>query len=419
MIYQIYSYQKTEQNLRQGPLGAFVDELAKVLLEKGYPKKYLKPRFAVIGELSHWLTQKKIKLCNLNQPQIELFIQHRCEQTSMVEHGEIVTLNFLFGVLRSYGCMPLPEPEKICENEIEAPLSSYNQYLIEDKGLSSSTIFHYIFHVRYFLSEFFNSKPVNLNSICTQNITEFVRKYANEHSSGESSLMVTSLRSFFRFLLLRGNIVVDLASCVLTVANRKHNRIPQFLTSEELEHLLEHSKGKDSLRLRNYAILLLLARLGLRACEIVRLTLDDIDWDHGEIIIRGKGAKRARFPLLIDVGEALAAYLKNGRPTCPTRRLFICTRPPLKPLGNSSTVSTIVCRCLKSAGLNTQKKGAHLFRHTLAAECLRKGATLAEIGKILRHRRIDTTAIYAKVDFTKLVTIAQPWPDPSLSGGVA
>lgn len=306
MIYQIYSYQKTEQNLRQGPLGAFVDELAKVLLEKGYPKKYLKPRFAVIGELSHWLTQKKIKLCNLNQSQIELFIQHRCEQTSMVEHGEIVTLNFLFGVLRSYGCMPLPEPEKICENEIEAALSSYNQYLIEDKGLSSSTIFRYIFHVRYFLSDLFNSKPVNLNSICTQNIMEFVRKYANEHSSGESSLMVTSLRSFFRFLLLRGNIVVDLASCVLTVANRKHNRIPQFLTSEELEHLLEHSKGKNSLRLRNYAILLLLARLGLRACEIVRLTLDDIDWDHGEIIIRGKGARRARFPLLTDVGEALA-----------------------------------------------------------------------------------------------------------------
>ena len=165
--------------------------------------------------------------------------------------------------------------------------------------------------------------------------------------------------------------------------------------------------------------MLLLARLGLRASEIVALTLDDIDWEHGELTICGKGARQSLFPLPMDVGEALVAYLKNGRPSCATRKLFICARPPVKPLKSSPTVSSIVCRCLKKAGLNPPKKGAHLLRHTLATECLRRGATLPEIGEILRHRQIDTTAIYAKVDFTRLETIARPWPDPCFLGGEA
>ncbi len=417
MTHQIYYRKKTEQDLRKEPLRTFIDELATALLEKGYPKRYLRSRFTVIGELNRWLIQKKIKLCNLNQPQIERFIQHRSKQTSMIERGEIATLKFLFEVLRSHGCIPPPEPEKVYENEIETLLSSYNHYLIEEQGLSSSTISNYIPRVRCFLLDLFISKPINLKTVCAQNIMEFVRKYANEHSSAENSLMVSSLRSFFRFLLLRGRITVDLASCVPSVANWEHARIPQYLSSQELENMLEHNKGDTPLKIRNYAILLLLARLGLRASEVVSLTLDDIDWEHGEIVVRGKGATRSRFPLPVDVGEALVAYLKKGRPACSTRRLFICSKPPLKPIGHSSTVSTIVRSSLKHAGLNPPNKGAHLFRHTLATECLRKGATLPEIGEILRHRQIDTTAIYAKVDLAKLETIVQPWPDSSFAGG--
>jgi len=418
MTHQIYYRQITEQDLRQEPLGTFIDELATALLEKGYPKKYLRSRFAVIGELNSWLIERKIKLCNLNQPQIERFIQHRSKQTSMVKRGEIVTLKYLFEVLRSHGCIPPPEPEKICKNKIEALLSLYNQYLIEEQGLLSTTISNYIARVRCFLSDLFNSRLINFDNIHALNIAEFVRKYAFGHSSGESSLMITSLRSFFRFLLFRGRITVNLASCVPSVANWKHARIPQYLSSQELENMLEHNKGETPLKIRNYAILLLLARLGLRASEVVSLTLDDLNWEHGEITIRGKGASRSRFPLPVDVGEALVAYLKKGRPACLTRRFFICSKSPLKPIGHSSTVSAIVRSSLKHAGLNPPNKGAHLFRHTLATECLRRGATLPEIGEILRHRQIDTTAIYAKVDFGKLETIAQPWPDPSFIGGV-
>jgi len=415
MTYQIYSSQKTEQNLRQGPLGAYVDELVTVFLQNGYVEKYIRPRFAVVSELNRWLIRKEIRLCDLNQSKINEFFQYRSNQTSMSRRGEKTTLDLLLRLLYDHRSIPTKPAEKIVDDGTKDILGSYRQYLVEDKGLSYSAITSYVHRIHQFLLAVFRSKPLNFASLYTKDITEFVRKYATKYSPKSSALMVSSLRSFFRFLLLRGEISVDLAACVPTVANRKHTHIPQYLTSQELEQLLTHSAGQTALQLRNYAILLLLSRLGFRACEVVKLTLDDLDWEHGEIIVRGKG-KETRFPLPVDVGQALVAYLKYGRPSCPTRRFFISSKAPRKPL-TTVAVSTIVHTRLQKAGLNTPKKGAHLLRHTLATECLRKGASLSEIGQILRHEHIDTTAIYAKVDFERLRTIVQPWPDASFFGG--
>ena len=337
----------------------------------------------------------------------------------MSRRGEMVTLDLLLGMLRIHGEIPFLQPEETSQNEIERILSRYNHHLVEVQGLSSSTVSNYLCRTRRFLLKIFGSRAVDFDAVCAQSITRFVREYAPQYSCGESGLMVCALRSFLRFLLLQGEIAVELASCVPTVPNRRHASVPQYLSPQELEHLHERNKGECPLQIRNHAILLLLSRLGLRASEVVALTLEDIDWEHGELVINGKGARQSLFPLPMDVGEALVAYLKNGRPSCATRKLFICARPPVKPLKSSPTVSSIVCRCLKKAGLNPPKKGAHLLRHTLATECLRRGATLPEIGEILRHRQIDTTAIYAKVDFTRLETIARPWPDPRFSGGEA
>jgi len=322
-------------------------------------------------------------------------------------------------VLRNHGDIPPIETKEASEGEVGQTLGLYNQYLVDEQGLSLGTVSHYLSHTRRFLSHVFSSKPVDFGTVCAQNITEFVREYAQEHGCAVSALMVCSLRSFLRFLLLRGKITADLASCMPTVPNRKHNTIPQYLSPQELDHLLACSKDGSSLGIRNYAILLLLSRLGFRASEVVTLTLDDVDWQHGELVIRGKGAKRTRFPLPVEVGEALVNYLKHSRPLCSTRSFFICSRAPIGPFKSGSAVGSIVKRCIERAGLNPPKKGAHLLRHTLATTCLRRGATLPEVGEILRHRKIDTTAIYAKVDFARLVTIAQPWPDPSFSGGGA
>jgi integrase len=161
---------------------------------------------------------------------------------------------------------------------------------------------------------------------------------------------------------------------------------------------------------RNYAVLKLLARLGLRACEIVALTLEDIDWTNATITVRCKGGRSAVLPLPSDVGQAVATYLRVGRPHCDSRRVFVRHRAPIRGFAHSITVSTIVRRALIRAGVESVRKGAHLFRHTLATDLLRQGASLDEIGEVLRHRSPNTTALYAKVDLIALQSLALPWP---------
>ena len=419
MTHQIYAdrYKRLDQKLREGPSGPFVDELASVLVAKGYPEKYLKVRFKVIRALNQWLIRRKVNLSQLDTHRINQFVRYRSKQTEMCRRGEIVTLNKLISIMKNRGV--IPNEVAVCKpkSETERVLSTYKEYLIEEQGLSLTTISRYFFQSRKFLCRIFHLQPVNFSTVSAQDIVTFIREYAREHSAAESSMMVCSVRSFLRFLVLRGEIGASLVECVPTVPSRRHQHIPSHLSGEELAHLLKCSKGKRPVQRRNYAILLLLAQLGLRASEVATLTLDDIDWEQGELTIQGKGNKQTQLPLPVDVGNALVAYLKHARPACSTRRVFISIRPPHRPFKNGVAVSTIVNRSVKRAGLNPLNKGAHLLRHTLATVCLRKGATLPEIGEILRHESIDTTAIYAKVDFTRLRTLVMSWPAPSFNGG--
>jgi site-specific recombinase XerD len=221
---------------------------------------------------------------------------------------------------------------------------------------------------------------------------------------------VTSLRSFFRFLLAQGEIEVVLAGAVPSVADWRQSSVPKYLPREQVERVLQACDLDTSTGRRNHALLLLLARLGLRAGEVVALELDDIDWRTGEITIHGKGSSHDRMPLLPDVGKALAIYLRRDRPRCSTRRVFVRTRAPYRGFASSAAVSTIVCTALRRAGLEPPVRGAHLLRHSLATGMLHAGASMAEIGQVLRHRSPATTEIYAKVDFNALRGLAQPWP---------
>ena len=223
--------------------------------------------------------------------------------------------------------------------------------------------------------------------------------------------MVGALRSFFRFLRWRGDIAIDLASSVPKVADWRLSALPKFLPADEVERLISCCPRGTVTGQRDYTLLLLLARLGLRAGEVVALTLDDIDWQAGELTVRGKGGREDRLPIPRDVGQAMATYLRQRRPRgCSTRRFFIRRRAPRRGFASSVAVCTIVRRALERAGIASPRKGAHLLRHSLATEMLRKGGSFAEIGEILRHRSVDTTAIYAKVDVTALQALAQPWP---------
>jgi integrase len=186
--------------------------------------------------------------------------------------------------------------------------------------------------------------------------------------------------------------------------------LPKYLPAQEVELLLESCDPKSLVQQRDHAILLLLARLGLRAGEIVQMTLEDIDWETGELTVRGKGGRADRLPMDREVGQALARYLRYGRPRCSSRRVFIRWHAPHRGLAGSAAIDAVVRRALKRAGLNPRLKGAHLLRHSLATRMIGRGASLSEIGQILRHQLPKTTALYAKVDLQALRALAQPWP---------
>jgi len=218
------------------------------------------------------------------------------------------------------------------------------------------------------------------------------------------------VRSFLQYGRYLGDIRADLHASVPTVANWSMAGIPKSISASQVHSLLAQCDRRTAIGRRDYAVLLLLARLGLRGGEVVELTLDDLDWDEGAIRIRGPARRCDRLPMPADVGAALVDYLRDGRPACPARNVFIRSRAPRRGLLGPSAVSCIVFRALRRAGIESHCKGAHLLRHSLATQMLGNGASLSEIGEILRHRNPQTTTIYAKVDLASLHALALPWP---------
>jgi len=360
----------------------------------------------VIGDFSGWLKQKDIAIRNLDSAVVDRFLQLRQRQQQL-HRGDPIALKRLLAMLRLRGVV---KTEAVAENACSKAIHKFRHYLLQERGLSPATLLNYVPPIEQFLSERFLDKTPNFRVLCALDITRFVVRQARRLSPLRGKLIVTALRSFFRYLRHRGAISKDLAGCVPTVPNWSFSTLPRFLAAHDVERILAGCDRETSNGRRNYAILLLLARLGLRAGEVVGLNLDDIDWSTSQIMIRGKGGASVPLPLAPDVGQALADYLRADRPRCGTRRVFIRHRAPFVGLGNSSTISALVRRALIQSGVESAHKGAHVLRHSLATSLLRQGGSLDEIGELLRHKSANTTAIYAKVDVTALHTLALPWP---------
>jgi site-specific recombinase XerD len=287
----------------------------------------------------------------------------------------------------------------------------FSQYLAQERGLSTATLVNYVPVVHRFISTSFGDEPVRLEQLRLQHVTDFVRRQAPAFSPSRVQLVVTALRSFLQFLRQRGDIELDLAAAVPTVADWRLSKVPKFLDADQVERLLQSCDQHTVIGQRDYTVLLLLARLGLRAGEVVHLCLEDLEWEAGLVRVRGKGGYSSCLPLPVEVGAALATYLRDGRPSCATRRVFIRMKAPRIGFASSVAIDSIVRRALKRADLTPTFKGAHLLRHSLATSLLRQGASMVEIGQLLRHRLPQTTEIYAKVDQTALATLTQPWPE--------
>jgi site-specific recombinase XerD len=267
-------------------------------------------------------------------------------------------------------------------------------------------------YVRDFLSSIGSRKgPPALRKLNARWIQKFMLGRIRGRSSEWTRLLTVALRSFLQFLYVRGETSIDLSRSVPMVRKWRQASVPQYLAPCDVARVLSATSRLTMRGRRDYAILLLLARLGLRAGEVVLLELDDIRWRGGEIVVRGKGGVLDRLPLLSDVGKALAAYLRRGRPASPSRRVFLRLLPPYVGLTGPAAVAHVVRYALARAGIRRTSRGAaHIFRHSLATRMIRSGASLPEISEVLRHRSQDTTAIYAKVDFDTLRTVARPWP---------
>ncbi|HEY3628598.1 MAG TPA: site-specific integrase [Terracidiphilus sp.] len=408
MINQLFIFPSTIERLRQGPLSKHLDAYAVAVAEQGYTHDSIRQQIVAIADFSRWLKQKHIDVQTLDSKVVDRFLRLRRRQ-QRVRRGDPSTLARLLAMLCQKGVVKQHQ-QPVADNARARITNEFRCYLLQERGLSPSTLLNYVPVVEQFLAERFQNKAPNLAMLRAPHITGFVLRHARQLSPVRAGLMVTALRSFFRYLRHRGAITTDLAGCVPTVPNWSLSTLPRFLPAATVERMLECCDRTTSVGRRNHAILLLLARLGVRAGEVVGLSLDDIDWSTGQITIRGKGGKLAQLPLANDVGAAIAAYLRHDRPRSATRRVFLRHRAPLVGFGNSSTISSLVRRALKHAGVESAHTGAHVLRHSLATSLLRQGGSLDEIGELLRHQSPNTTAIYAKVDVTALHTLALPWP---------
>ena len=396
------------KRFRCGPLGPHFDRFAHLLSEQGYSSQVGMQKIRLVTFLSRWMEQEHIAIQKLNEQRMADFLKAR--KKPLRRHRQVQhTLTQLLEHLRRSKIIPDQRPPQK-ENSTDRLMHGYGRFLSQERGLSQITLGNYLPIARRFLFNVFGTKAVHLNELAARDVHTFILRDKSTSSPKRVQLTTSGLRSFLGYLYLRGQIAIPLAASVPAVATWRLSDLPQFLEPEQVQRLLESCERSNPCGRRDYAALLLLARLGLRAGEVVHLCLEDINWNSGEVLIRGKSSREDRLPLPPDVGRALATYLQKVRPPCSSRRVFIRMKAPHEGFSSSVAVCNIVRRALLRAELQPEHKGAHLLRHSLATQMLRGGASLTQIGQILRHQLPQTTEIYAKVDLAALRAVAQPWP---------
>lgn len=392
----------------RGPLYVHIPGLAASLASQGYSKTSLAYRSSLLRALDWWMQRRRMPLSDFSEERVEEFLRHRW-RTHSKQSADRPTLLFLQRRLQDSKAVKsrIVAPETSPLNKLQ---TEFAQYLTEQRGLRPATVMQYLFHTRRFLTQRSGNGALSLANLNTQEISRCLLTQAKSVSQNAAQRMTVALRSLFRFLHQRGDTATNFAESVPAVASWSLASLPRYLSPQQIEHILQAAcKHTGPVAQRDRTILLLLARLGLRAGEIVHMTLDDIDWGAGELTVHGKGGREDKLPLPKDVGESLAGYLQRERPQCACRSVFIRSRAPHRGFAESSAICFIVQDALRRAGIKAMTGGAHLFRHALATRMLRNGASLPEIGEILRHQLPKTTAIYAKVDIAGLRVLAQPW----------
>jgi site-specific recombinase XerD len=403
-----FHHPKNLRHLHQGPLAGHLDLFAARLLEEGHCQQSGWRNLRVAGDYSRWLAHKGLGLRDVSERTLEQY--HRFRQRHRHPYcSDRPALQRLLCVLRELDLIPPPQSSPRTEHEqIE---DEFNAYLLRERGLRQVSIIRHIPPLRLFLREHCPEGRPAFPRLTSADITGFIVRHAHDQSPRSARSMCWTIRAFTRYLQYKGFVKVDLSMAVPSTRRWRMQSVPGYLTVQQVSRVLRTIDRGTAFGRRDFAIVLLLARLGLRANEIATMSLDDIDWQTGQLMVRGKGRRRSQMPLPTEVGTALADYLQNGRPVSSnSRRVFLRELAPHIGFSTASNVSMIAKCALIRAGIDVPRLGSHLFRHSLATHLLRAGATLTDIGQVLRHEAADTTRIYAKVDVTALRALGLRWP---------
>ncbi len=402
------------RGLREGPGGPFLEGFAEGLFYAGYAEITARRHIRAAEHLICWSGGEGIPISSLTENLVDKFGDHlngcQCPGYGHTHRLELLNGAHLFlKHLRETGCATTSVDQPTDQDPVL--LTAFCEWMRQQRGACDLTLYNYSLSIRDLLKRI-GDDPGRLDA---KSLRQLVLEKSQQCGLAAAKTCTTALRMFLRFLIAEGKCSAHLFGAVPVLAHWRLSSLPRYLEPEEVERVISSCDPHSPVGRRDRAILLLLARLGLRAGDIVKLRLGDIDWKAAAIQVSGKGRREVRLPLDQEVGWALVAYLQDGRPQTDTDVLFVRSRAPFRAFACHSAVSVIVTQAMRRAGVTCQGGGAaHVLRHSVATSMLRQGASLQDIADILRHRSIETTQIYAKVDVTALRQIAQPWPEVKL-----
>jgi site-specific recombinase XerD len=410
MFTHYYQSKNYVEQLCSGPTGSYIAGFGNGLWEAGYAEITARRHIRAAQHLIHWAQHRHIPLARMDDVQIDCFKRHlsrcRCPSYGCSDRALVRGAHLFIEHLQQVNVIPRHTDHG---KKLKPPalLDGFCQWMRVNRSIAEVTLYNYSLGIRDLLKAIGD----DVSHLNAQRLRKFVLDQSRHSGRAKAKTMVTGLRAFVRFLITSGLCPAGLDGAIPTLAYWRLSALPRYLQTEEVERIVAACSPNTAVGMRDRAIVLLLARLALRAGDIVQLCLGDIDWKEGWILVSGKGRRESRLPLTKEVGEAIAAYVTGARPLVDTDTLFIRSRAPLRGFSSHCAISMIVARAMRRAGINCPSRGAaHILRHSAATTMLRQGASLQEIAAVLRHRSIATTAIYAKVDVLGLQEIAQPWP---------
>jgi site-specific recombinase XerD len=403
----------SEQWFAQTALRKSADSYVQYLTERGYAARTVKVYFQSVAHFCNWSARQQTDLAHLSEALIDRFVDRhlpkcRCAPRCVHARGTVhaALIRFL-GMLRDNG--QCARPSSRVPDAIDRELADFDRYLIEVRGVSVTTRATRLRHLRDFLIDQFGTRAVNLNTLRPEDIAHFMRRYTAGWAPASINAAGISLRIYFSFKASCGVPTTTLIAALPCIAQWRLAGLPQVLSTQEIERLLRAFDRRQATGKRDYAITRCLLDLGLRRTEVARLQLDDVDWKAATLRIHAKGTRIDVLPLPASTGEAIAEYLQKGRPRTTRREIFVRHRPPLNAAAGPDIVRNAVRCAAERCGLEHRIRGTHVFRHTVAGRLVQGGAPFKQIADLLRHRSLDTTTIYAKVDLPALRQVALPW----------